>query len=383
MQDKTFAMNKDSDSGQSRKEFMKTLGVAALGVGALATGCAADAGTGADAPGILTGKTYKWNMVTTWPPNFPILGTGCNHFADWVSEMSGGQLQIRVYGGGELIPALEAFDAVSSRTAQIGSGAAYYWAGKSAATQFFGAIPFGLNAQQANAWLYSGGGMALWEEVYAPFDVIPLAGGCTGVQMGGWFNRRIDSMQDLRGLKMRIPGLGGKVLGRAGGTAVLSPGNEIYTNLERGVIDATEWIGPYHDYLMGFHQIADYYYYPGWHEPTAILELFVNKSDFERLPSHLQAIIRTASYRLNLWTLSEFEVRNAEHLAKIKAETDVQILPFPDEVIAGLRQHTNTVIQELIASDPVSAKVHASFQAFKTGMRAWADVTERTFYNLF
>ncbi|MDX1407013.1 MAG: ABC transporter substrate-binding protein, partial [Saprospiraceae bacterium] len=176
-------MKHDDEHTHSRKDFLRTLGLGALGLGAAAIGCNADSGS-VDAPAIQTGKTYRWNMVTTWPPNFPILGTGCNHFAEWVSEMSGGQLQIRVYGSGELIPALEAFDAVSSRTAEIGSGAAYYWAGKSPATQFFGAIPFGLNAQQVNTWLYSGGGMALWEEVYSQFNVIPLVGGNTGVQMG-------------------------------------------------------------------------------------------------------------------------------------------------------------------------------------------------------
>ena len=250
-----------SPPSQSRKRFLKTLGAGSLGLAAGAIGCK-NANVPDDSPAIISGKTYQWNMVTTWPPNFPVLGEGCNLFAQWVEEMSAGQLKIRVYGGGELIPALEAFDAVSSRTAEIGSGAAYYWAGKAASTQFFGAIPFGLNAQQVNTWLYSAGGMALWEEVYNQFNVIPLVGGNTGVQMGGWFNREINEMADFKGLKMRMPGLGGKVIKKAGGTSVLSAGSEIYTNLERGVIDATEWIGPYHDYLMGFHQIADYYYYP-------------------------------------------------------------------------------------------------------------------------
>ena len=382
MQDKTFAMNNDPDKSHSRKQFIRTLGLGALGLGAAAVGCNPDSSS-AEAPAIVVNKTFRWNMVTTWAPNFPILGSGCNLFAQWVEEMSAGQLQIRVYGGGELIPALEAFDAVSSRTAEIGSGAAYYWAGKAAAAQFFGAIPFGLNAQQVNTWLYSAGGMELWEEVYAPFNVIPLVGGNTGVQMGGWFNREINSMSDLKGLKMRMPGLGGNVLGKAGGTAVLSPGSEIYTNLERGVIDATEWIGPYHDYLMGFHQIADYYYYPGWHEPTAVLELFINKPTFERLPSHLQAIVRTAAYRLNLWMLTEFEAKNAEYLLKIKEETEVQVLPFPDEVIEGLRNYSREVIDELVASDPMSKKVNDSFSAFKRSIKGWAEVGERRFYNSF
>jgi TRAP-type mannitol/chloroaromatic compound transport system substrate-binding protein len=297
--------------------------------------------------------------------------------------MSAGQLKIKVYGGGELIPALEAFDAVSSGTAEIGSGAAYYWAGKSAATQFFAAIPFGLNAQQMNAWLLCDGGMQLWEEVYAPFNVLPLIGGNTGVQMGGWFNREINTVGDLRGLKMRIPGLGGSVLNRAGGTAVLTAGAEIYTNLERGVIDATEWIGPYHDYLMGFHEIAKYYYYPGWHEPGTVLELFVSKLKFGRLPVHLQEIIRGAAARLSVWMLSEFEAKNAEYLQKIRSESKVEIRSFPPEVIATLREISSQVMQELAGSDPLCGKIYASLQAFKQKINGWADISERVFYDAF
>jgi len=328
-------------------------------------------------------QEFRWNMVTTWAPNSPVQGEGCNKFAKWIEQMSAGQLTIKVYGGGELIPALEAFDAVSSGTAEIGSGASYYWAGKSAATQFFASIPFGLNAQQMNAWLTSGGGMALWEEVYAPFNLLPLIAGNTGMQMGGWFNREINTIDDLRGLKMRIPGLGGNVLNRAGGTAVLTAGAEIYTNLERGVIDATEWIGPYHDYLMGFHQIAKYYYYPGWQEPGTVLEIFVNKLKFERLPIHLQEIIRAASSRLNAWMLSEMEVRNAEYLAKIRAETKVEIRAFPPEVLSRLREISAQVIEELAASDPLSRKVYDAVTTFKGKINLWADVSERVFYNSF
>jgi TRAP-type mannitol/chloroaromatic compound transport system substrate-binding protein len=362
----------------SRKHFLKTAGL--LGMGGLTGIVACSAGddelTGAERDT----TQYRWNMVTTWPPNFPIVGIGCNMFAQWVQEMSAGQLDIKVYGGGELIPALEAFDAVSSGTAEMGSGASYYWAGKSAATQFFAAIPFGLNAQQMNAWLISGGGMALWEEVYTPFNVIPLAGGNTGVQMGGWFNKEINTVQDLRGLKMRIPGLGGKVLDRAGGTAVLTAGAEIYTNLERGVIDATEWIGPYHDYLMGFHQIAKYYYHPGWHEPGTVLELFVNKLKFEGLPVHLQEIVRAAASRLNLWMLSEFEVKNAEYLEKIRTESKVTLKTFPPDVINRLREISQEVIEELAASDPMCRKIADALYAFKAKMNKWAELSEKEFY---
>ncbi|MEL7146051.1 MAG: TRAP transporter substrate-binding protein, partial [Bacteroidota bacterium] len=285
-------------------------------------------------------QTYRWKMVTTWPPNFPVVGEGCVMMAKWIEEMSGGRLKITVYGGGELIPALECFDAVSNGAVEMGHGVAYYWAGKVPAAQFFGAVPFGMNANQSNSWIISGEGGKLWEEIYAPFDLLPITCGNTGVQMGGWFNKDINSPEDLKGLKMRIPGLGGKVFNKAGGTAVLVSGNEVYTNLERGVIDATEWIGPYHDYKMGFYQVAKNYYYPGWHEPGATLELLVNKRKLLELPSDLQQIVRTAAYRLNHWMAAECDAKNAIYLNKLVNEEGVQLKEFSAEVLKTFHFYT-------------------------------------------
>jgi TRAP-type mannitol/chloroaromatic compound transport system substrate-binding protein len=347
-----------------RRDFIKKASGAALAGGAATLAACSSAPQG-DAPDVVTGKSYQWKMVTTWPPGFPILGDAASHVAQWVDEMSGGRLKIQVYGGGELIPALEGFDAVSQGSAEMCHGASYYWAGKAAASQFFSSIPFGMNAQQMNAWIYSGGGQALWDEVYAGFNLIPMPVGNTGVQMGGWFNREINTAGDLRGLKMRIPGLGGKVIAKAGGSAILSAGAEIFTNLERGVIDATEWIGPYHDYLMGFHKAAKYYYYPGWHEPGSVLELIVNKSAFESLPKDLQTIVQTAAARSNVWTLSEFEAKNDAYLKMLVNEHNVQLRKFPDEVLKTLRQYSREVMDELVATDPMSKKVFASFESFQ------------------
>ncbi|MCB0664051.1 MAG: ABC transporter substrate-binding protein, partial [Saprospiraceae bacterium] len=256
-----------------------------------------------------------------------------------------------------------------------------YWAGKAPAAQFFSSFPFGKNAQQMNAWLYSGGGIQLWEELYAPFNLIPMPGGSTGVQMGGWFNKEINTVADLKGLKMRIPGLGGKVLEKAGGTAVLSAGSEIYTNLERGVIDATEWIGPYHDYKMGFNKIAKYCYYPGWHEPGSMLEIIVNKSAMESLPEDLQAIVRTAVYRLNVWIFAEFEAKNAIFFKKLKEE-GTEFRPFSKEVMDALKTYSAEVINEITAADPFSKKVWASYSAFKAQAADWATVTEKAYFEL-
>lgn len=334
------------------------------------------------APNIHAAKTYSWRMVTAWQPHFPVLGEGAEMFARLIDEMSEGRLKIRVYGAGELVPALEAFDAVSQGIVEIGHAASYYWAGKSPAVQFFTSIPFGMNAQQMNAWLYASDGLKLWEEVYAPFNLIPMPAGNTGVQMGGWFNKEINSIKDIKGLKMRIPGLGGKVISRAGGTAVLSAGGEIYTNLERGVIDAAEWVGPYHDYLMGFHRIAKFYYYPGWQEPGSVLEIFINKKSFESLPKDLQAIIRTAAYRTNLWMLSEFESKNNIYLKKLVNEHKVKLRRFPDDVLKEFKRYSEEVIQDMISKDALSKKVYESFNRFKKDISDWAKVSEVAYYSL-
>jgi len=331
--------------------------------------------------GLMSAEKYQWKMVTTWPPNFPVLGEVCNLMAEWVYAMSGGRLEIKVYGGGELVPPLESFDAVKDGAADMGHGVAYYWAGKLPAAQFFAAVPFGMNAQQLNAWILCGGGMKLWEELYAPHNLIPMCGGNTGVQMGGWFNREINSIADLKGLKMRMPGLGGKVLEKAGGSPVLLAGGEIYTGLERGVIDATEWIGPYHDYKMGFHQIADYYYVNGWHETGASLEAIFNKERFESLPEDLQEILRSAVLRANHWVLSEFEAKNSIYLKKLVEEEKVQIRTYPEDVLQNLRDYSEETIRELVEKDPQSKIVHDSYTRFFEEIKSWSNISEKQYYN--
>ena len=223
--------------------------------------------------------------------------------------------------------------------------------------------------------------LELWEECYAKYGLVPMLGGNTGVQMGGWFNREINSLDDFQGLKMRMPGLGGKVLKKAGGTPVLLAGSELYTGLERGIIDATEWIGPYHDYKMGFHQIAKYYYSPGWHEAGTTLEFFFNKKKFDVLPNHLKVILQSAAQRLNTWMLSQFEAQNGFYLEKILAESEVEIRKFPDEVLKQLRIYTDEVIQELVESDPFAKRVYESYNGFRKKAVAWSELTEKAFYN--
>ena len=324
-------------------------------------------------------KTYEWKMVTTWPPNFPIFQEGVDRFAADVKTMSNGKLHIKVYAGGELVPPLQTFDAVSQGTVDIGHGAAYYWAGKIPAAQFFTAVPFGMNAQGMNAWLYAGGGWALWREIYAKHNLVPFPLGNTGVQMGGWFNKKIDSVNDLKGLKMRIPGLGGKVFAKAGGTPVLLAGGEIYTSLERGNIDATEWVGPYHDERLGLYRAAKYYYYPGWQEPGPVLELIVNKNSYESLTDDLKKIIEVAAESSNIWMLSQFEAKNLEALRKLKEQHKVQVLPFPDDVIKALKGFTKEALEEQSAADPEFKRVYDAYTAFSKDNDAWNVLSEAAY----
>ncbi|PHN02601.1 TRAP transporter substrate-binding protein [Flavilitoribacter nigricans] len=365
----------------NRKSFFKSLAIGTIGLPVfLRTFLGKNFAQSRQQVGAIDGQRHNWKMVTTWPPNFPIIGEACQLFADSVEAMSGGRLHIQVYGGGELVPPLEAFDAVRTGGAEMASGSAYYWAGKLPSAPFFSTVPFGMNAQQANAWMISGGGLQLWEELYAPYNLLPMPGGNTGVQMGGWFNREINSLADLKGLKMRIPGLGGKVFERIGGSPVLMAGSELYTNLERGVIDATEWLCPFHDNLMGFQEIAKYYYYPGWHEPGTVLELLFNKEKFEALPADLQAILRTAAAQMNIWVLSTMEARNATTLAAM-IETGVDIRPFPEDVISELRNQTKQVIKEMTDQDPFTKRVYESYKTFQQQSNNWANLSERMYYD--
>jgi TRAP-type mannitol/chloroaromatic compound transport system substrate-binding protein len=354
-----------------RRDFLTVGGAAAL------AGCST--GTEQTPAGTTGQERFTWRIVTTWPPNFPGLGTGVNTLVRYIEQMTAGRLRIRVYAAGELIPAFEVFDAVSRGTAEMGHGAAYYWRGQSEAAQFFASIPFGLNAHEMNGWLYYAGGLDLWREVYEPFNLVPFPAGNTGVQTGGWFNKRIERVADLRGLKMRIPGIGGEVLKLAGGTPVNLPGSEIFTALQTGAIDAAEWVGPYNDVATGLHRAARYYYYPGWQEPGPTLECIVNRSAWNRLPEDLQAIVRVACQAVNLDMASEFMARNAQSLRQLEQDESVEILAFPDEVLAELKRLTLQVVDGLAASDPVVAKVWESYRQFMLQSESWQRISEQAY----
>ena len=332
-----------------------------------------------NAPSIQTRKKFKWKMVTTWPKDFPGLGTGANRLAQTIGHMSGGQLEVKVYGAGELVPAMGVFDGVAGGTAEMGHASAYYWKGKHEATQFFSAVPFGLTAQEINGWLSYGGGQELWDELYAGFGLKAFPAGNTGVQMGGWFNREINALEDFSGLVMRMPGLGGEVLRRLDATVQNLPGGEIFQALKTGAIDATEWVGPYNDLAFGFHQAAKYYYWPGWHEPGTTMEAMINRTAWEALPTDLQHIVRHACQSTNEDMLAEFTTRNGVALKTLVEKHGVQLKRFSDDVLTEIGRVARDVVGEIAAKDPLSNSVYASFNAYRSQSVSYTRISEEAY----
>ena len=326
-------------------------------------------------------QAIEWKLVTTWPKGLPGLGAAPENFARRVNEASGGRLRIKVFGAGEIVPAFEVFDAVSQGVAEAGHGASYYWKGKIPASVFYTAVPFGMTAQEANGWLHYGGGLQLWRELYAPFGVVPFAGGSTGGQMAGWFNIRLNNREDLNGLKMRIPGLAGEVFDAAGGSAVRIAGGEVYTSMQTGVIDAVEWVGPYNDRTLGLMEVGDYYYYPGWHEPGAMLEIIVNADALAALPADLQAIVRVAARATNTDMLDDFTAHNSESLQILLTDFDTEVLPLPDDIMDVLYESSQVAIQSLVESDPMARKIADSYFDFAERVRTYHEISERAYLN--
>jgi len=324
-------------------------------------------------------EVYHWRLVTSWPKNLPGLGTGPVKLADWVREASNGRLQIEVYAAGELVPAMEVFDAVQRGMVQMGHSGAYYWKGKEPAASFFTTVPFGLTAQEMNAWLHYGGGLELWRETYARHNLYPLAAGNSGVQMAGWFNREINSLADLKGLNMRIPGLAGEIFTRAGGSAVSIPGGELFTALQTGAIDALEWVAPYNDLALGFHKVAKYYYYPGWHEPGSTLELIVNLQAWQGLPADLQQIVTLAARAVNEDMLDEYTAMNQRALRELVEQHGVQVRRLPDDVLRELHRIAEQTYREEAAKSEQFARVYASYSDFRDTVRRWHDISEHAY----
>jgi TRAP-type mannitol/chloroaromatic compound transport system substrate-binding protein len=349
--------------------------------GALA---AAGGAASVHAPYVVAQPKVKWRMVTTWTPALNVMQGSAERLARRVAQQSGGRLLIEVYPANQLMPGFACFDEASKGNVDAFMGASYYWAAKEPAAQWFAAVPFGMNPQGMATWYYQAGGLSLWEETYAAFNLVPRPGPSTGQQMAGWFRKKIDTVADLKGLKMRIPGLGGRVIERAGATAVLTPAGEIYRALERGVIDASEWVGPHDDLILGLQNTARYYYYPGWHELGTTLEFVFNKKAYDALSSDLKAVLDDAVAAVSIFGLTEYEAANARAIDRLRSEYKgkVDILQLPAPVLRSLKKLTRDVLNEESEKSPMARKVHASFTKFQDQLGAWRRVSEAAYHEL-
>jgi len=361
-----------------RRDFITATAVSA---GALAlTGChRAEEKAAKGSVNINKGKKVTLKLATSWPAHFPIMGTGVDTFAKRCGELSGGTLEIKVFAKNILVPAMQVFDATSAAQIDAFHSGVYYWKGKNPAFSIFGGMPLGLTSEEMITWLKFGGGYTLWRELYGKFNLYPLIGGTTGPQMGGWFKKEIKSLSDLKGLKMRIPGLGGEVMKRLGVNPVLLPAGEIYTALERGTIDATEWVGPALDSMMGFAKAAPYYY-TGWHEPGSILEITFNKARWEKLSDVHRAIITAASEEMTGNMLQEFRYKNAKAFAELP--DTVQIKTFPKEMMEAAKVALNDVLMDESAKSDDFKRVLKSYEAFYKLNKPWDDISTRNFLEI-
>ncbi|MCH2395913.1 TRAP transporter substrate-binding protein [Oceanibaculum sp.] len=356
-----------------RRKFLKSAALGGAGVAATAAAF--------PAPALSQGK-MEWRMVTSWPKGLPGLGTGAERLAKRITDATDGRLSIKVFAGGELVPALQVWDAVSSGTADMGHDAAYYHIGKSAGTPFFSTVPFGMTTHELNAWIKWGGGQELWDEFYAPFNLKAFHAGNTGVQMGGWFRKEITSADDLKGLKFRMPGQGGQVLQKLGATVVLLPGGEIFPALQSGAIDGTEWVGPYNDLSLGFHQVAKFYYYPGFHEPAPGIQATFNKAKYDALPKDIKAIIEACCAAENELMVAEFNQRSGPALQTLIRDHGVQLKQFSRDILEAFGTKSGELMEELLASsDPMVKKIAEEYLKARRLLMSYTRITEQGYTN--
>ncbi len=370
-----------------RRDFL-----AGAATGAVIAGAAVYAATGKRPAPIETGtpdqpgaapavgtEAHLWRLVTSYPKNFPGGGTSAQYLADLIGAMSGGRLKIKLFAAGELVPAFEVFDAVREGTAECGHSAPYYWIAKNKSLPFFCAVPGGLTQVEHNAWMFYGGGQELWDEIYSGFGLVGLMSGNTGTQMGGWFKKEINSLDDFKGLKMRIPGLAAEVINRMGATAVNTPGGEIMPALESGVIDAAEWVGPWNDLAFGFYKIAKYYYGPGFHEGSTCTEFMINRAAWDKLSPELKEIVRAASLTINNRMPSEYFANNAISLPVLLNEHGVTLNNFPADVIKAMYLISDEVVAETALEGDVNRRVYESWSEFRRKAMDYAPLSDYGF----
>ena len=350
----------------SRRKFFKA---------AAATGVAAVAASSLAAPAVAADRVEA-SMVATWGRDFPGLGTGAQRFAQRISDLSDGRIQVTYYAANERVKAFDSFDEVASGNSQMYHAADYYWVKKHPAFGYFTSVPFGFTYTEMNAWIRFGGGQELWDELTDQYGTKSFMAGNTGVQMGGWFNKKIRSPNDFKGLKMRIPGLGGQVIGKLGGSPISLPGGQIYENLVSGAIDATEWVGPWNDEAMKFQEAAKYYYYPGMHEPGSMLACGCNKSWFTSLSKSDQMIIECAAATENDVMMAEYNAKNGAALDRLINDHGVKLEQFSDKVYDGFAKGAEEVFAEVQAHSDLAARVHASFLKGRKDIGAWTNLSD-------
>ena len=359
-----------------RRDFLTTAASGAVAAGALA-GCSG-AGPSPAASGSKRSTRVVWRLASSFPPGLDTIYGASDVLSSRVAEITGGAFTIHVSSAGEIVPALQVMDAVQNGSVQVGHTASYYYIGKNPALVFDTAVPFGLTARQQMAWLYEGGGLALMREVYADFNIIHFPGGNTGVQMGGWFRREINTPDDMKGLKMRIPGIGGKVMHRLGVAVQGRAAGEIFPALERGAIDAAEWVGPYDDEKLGFHKVAKNCYYPGWWEPGPSLSFLVNQDAWNKLPSNYQSAFTVATYEATMTMIARYDALNPGALQRL-TEYGVSFRPFSESIMTAARDAAREIVEEEAADDARYARILAAWDTFRKQSTAWFGTAEQSY----
>ena len=320
----------------------------------------------------------EWRMATSWPESLDTIYGGAEDISRRVSAMTDGRFQIRPFASGEIVPGDQVLTAVQSGTVECGHTASYYYIGKNPALAFGTAVPFGLTAQQQDAWLYEGGGLEAMQKLYADFNIVNFPAGNTGAQMGGWFNREVSTVSDLEGLKMRIPGLGGKVMSQLGVNTQVLPGGEVYLALDRGAVDAAEWVGPYDDKKLGLNEAAPFYYYPGWWEPGATLEAQVNRSAWQQLPQQYQEIFKTAAREANLNMLAKYDARNQKALQSL-LEGGTELKAYSDEILKAAQEAAFSLYEDNARQDGTFKQIYQQWQQFRRQVVQWHQTNQLSF----
>ena len=353
-----------------RRQFIKQAGAAGLVTATLATPTQASPAAG----------KISWKLASSYPKSLDTIYGAAEQLANRVRALTNGNFDIRVYAGGELVPGLQVLDAVKDGTVQCGHSASYYYVGKNKAFAFDTSVPFGLTARQQNAWLYHGGGLPLLREFFKGYNIINFPGGNTGTQMGGWFRKEVKSLADLKGLKMRIPGIGGEILSRLGVVPQNIAGGDIYPALEKGTIDATEWVGPYDDEKLGFHKVAKHYYYPGFWKPGPCLSFYVNLTEWNKLPPAYRTAFEVAAAETNVSMLAAYDAKNPPALLRL-LQQGVKLQPFPADVIAEAQKQAFALYDAEAAINPAFKKIYTSWLAFRKQEHAWFNLAERAMEN--